>query len=180
MIPVRFEHVFWTIQLGVFFDFFYHFTGIKSIRLVPNIVRIFQNLQVMSVKSMIGSFRISLKIFQHFLIPFSWEWIGLKIVISAWDTINDFSKQFVVNRVYEDKTCFYPRTVIVCLFFIDFLMLWTWPLHDSYAKSTCKVIRRISWNYVKLESRAAEAPGKHVLLHIIQYYTNKELDDICL
>ena len=173
MVPVRFQHVFWTIQLGVFFNFFQYFTGITSVRYFPSTIRIFQNLQVMSVKSMIGTLRMSLKVLQFFLTPWSLEWISLQIIMGVWDSYNDFTSQFVMTRLYENKTCFYPKTVITSLFIINILMIWTWPISDATKKSTAKVIRRICWNYVKLESRAAECPDKQVLLHILQYYTSK-------
>lgn len=165
---VKFEHVFWAIQLGVISEYLNHITGMRALLLLPNIVRILQNMRVYSRKSMIGMTRFILKASLQLMVIYSWQWIVVKLIVSIWDTHNDYKNQFVVPRIFnKDSTCFYPKIVIATLFVVDVCMLWVWPFMSGPPAKTCKVIRRIVWNYVRLESRVAENPRDHVILQII-------------
>ena len=148
-------------------------------RVLPNILRVFQNLRVMSLKALIGALRFTLKGCLQLFYQFSWQWIILKTFLSIWDTYNDYTKQFRMERVRKNGACFYPKWAIIALYSVNVVMIWLWPVAGIY-QSTFKIIRRVCWNYCRLESRAAEAPEKHVLINIIEYYTHKEIDDICL
>lgn len=93
-------------------------------------------------------------------------------MLAIWETGVDYFKQFKMNRIIlKTGNTFYPKSAILFLFILDSILQWNWYFGGEH-KSTLKIVKRIIWNYVKLESRASENPMRVIISNII----NKTLD----